>query len=256
MGVLDSFRLDGQVALVTGGSRGIGRAIAKAFLEVGARVAVLSRKQKEAEAAAAELQAATSGVCRGVGCDVTEPAQIEAAVQRVVAEFGQVDVLVNAAGITSRGAISAMPVEEFRRVLDTNVTGLWLMSREVFPHLKARGGGRVINLGSILSTVAVVDRSAYIASKGAVLQLTKAMALEWAPHRINVNALVPGVILTDLSKPAMADPALYSATVALTPLGRCGQPEELAGAALLLASPASAFITGASITVDGGWTAR
>jgi NAD(P)-dependent dehydrogenase (short-subunit alcohol dehydrogenase family) len=256
MGILDRFRLSGRVAMVTGGNRGLGRAIAGALAEAGARVAIASRKAEEAQAAAGELESLTGQVCHGYECDVGDSSQVKTLVSQVLIEFGQIDILVNNAGINIRGAIESLSVDEFRQVQETNVTGVWLMCREVAPFMKARRYGRVINMGSVLSVVAMPDRTPYAASKGAVLQLTRVLALEWAPYGITVNAILPGHILTEMDRPLLSDRRTYQSFVAQIPLGRLGEPEEIQGLALFLASDASSFVTGSGIAIDGGMTAR
>lgn len=256
MSVLDRFRMDGRVALITGGNRGLGKAMAEALAEAGADVVVTSRSAEDAAAVAEQLSAQYGRTCRGYACDVTKPVDIEALVANVIAEFGQIDVLINNAGINIRGPIEALSLEEFRAVQDTNVTGVWLLCREVAPHMKARRYGRVINMGSMLSVIAMPGRTLYTTSKGAVLQLTRALALEWAPWNITVNAMLPGPFGTDINRPLLEDPEQYQAFVSQIPLGRWGELEEIGGLALFLASDASSFVTGAGITIDGGWTAR
>jgi len=256
MSVLNRFRMDDRVALITGGNRGLGKAMAEALAEAGANVVVTSRSAEDAAAVAGQLEARYGRACRGYACDVTRPEEITALVANVIAEFGQIDALINNAGINIRGPIEALSLEEFRTVQDTNVTGMWLLCREVAPHMKARRYGRVINVGSTLSVVAMPDRTLYATSKGAVLQLTRALALEWAPWNITVNAMLPGPFGTEMNRPLLEDPEKYQAFVSQVPLGRWGELEEIGGLALFLASDASSFVTGADITIDGGWTAR
>lgn len=254
MSILDRFRLDDRVAIITGGSRGLGRAMAGALGEAGARVVVTSRNAGRAEAVAQELQAAHGRPCRGYGSDVRDPDQVSALVADVLAEFGQIDVLINNAGINIRKPIEELSLEEFRQVQDTNLTGVWLMCREVSSHMKSRRYGRVINFGSILSVISMPGRTPYASSKGAVLQLTKTLALEWAPYGITANAILPGPFGTEMNRSLLDDPERYAAFVAQIPLGRWGEPEEIGGLALFLASDASSFVTGAGILIDGGWT--
>lgn len=252
MSILDRFRLDDRVAIVTGGNRGLGKEMATALVEAGAKVAVVSRKEEEAQAAAEALP----GMAQGYGCDVTRPEQVKALVSQVVADFGQLDILVNNAGINIRGAIEDLTLEEFRQVQEINVTGIWLMCREAAPHLKASHHGRVINIGSTLSIIALPDRTPYASSKGAVLQMTRALALEWAAHGITVNAVLPGPFGTEMNRPLMDDPERYQAFISLIPLGRWGELDEIGGIVVFLAGDNASFITGAGITIDGGWTVR
>lgn len=256
MAVLDHFSLDGRIAIVTGGSKGLGKAMAEGFAEAGASVAIVSRHGKEADGVAEALQAASGQRCRGYACDVTDWDQVSGLVEAVLADFGQIDILVNNAGINIRGAIDELAVEEFLNVQATNVTGPWLLCRAVAPHMKERKYGRVINLGSTLSLIALADRTPYATSKGAILQMTKALALEWAPYGITVNAMLPGPFGTEMNRSLLDDPEAYQTFIAKIPLGRWGELDEIKGLALFLASDASSFVTGAGITIDGGWTAH
>lgn len=254
MKVLDSFRLDGRVALVTGGNRGLGYAIAQALAEAGASVAIVCRTAAAAETAAAALSQLTGRECRGFACDVTQPEAVHALVDLVIADFGQVDILVNNAGLNVRGAIEDLTLDQFRSVQETNVTGPWLMCRALASHFKQRQQGRVINLGSALSIISMPDRSAYSTSKGAVLQLTRTLALEWAPFNVTVNCILPGPFHTEMNRTLSENPEVYKLFLAKIPLGRWGNPEELGGLVVFLASDAASFITGAGIAIDGGWT--
>jgi NAD(P)-dependent dehydrogenase (short-subunit alcohol dehydrogenase family) len=248
--------LKDRVALITGGNRGLGKAIAQALAEAGGQVALTSRDSNRAQTAAAEINTASGQRCLGYGCDVTNPEQVEALVSQVTADFGGLDILVNNAGINIRGAIDQLSLEEFEQVQATNVTGVWLMCRAAAPHLKARGYGRVINMGSMLSVVSIPERTPYATSKGAVLQMTRTLALEWAPLGITVNAILPGPFGTEMNTPLLKDPEKYQAFVNQIPMGRWGELDEIGGLAVFLASEAASFITGAGILIDGGWAAK
>jgi NAD(P)-dependent dehydrogenase (short-subunit alcohol dehydrogenase family) len=254
--ILDRFRLDNRVALVTGGSRGLGKEMARALSEAGANVVLCSRNAGQAQDAAEELQAASGQDCRGYACDVSDAGQVDSMVGQVLAELGQIDVLINNAGINIRGQIEDLSLDQFLEVQSVNVAGVWLMCRAVARHMKERRYGRVINVGSTLSVVSMPERTPYATSKGAVLQLTRTLALEWAPYNITVNAILPGPFATEMNQPLMDDPEVYERFSAMVPLGRWGELEEIAGLALFLASDAASFVTGAGIAVDGGWTAR
>ncbi len=254
MSILDKFRLDGKVALVTGGNRGLGRQMAQSLAEAGAQVAVVSRKPDEAKAAADEIAQATGQTCRGYGCDVSDPAQVQALASQTIQDFGQVNILVNNAGINIRGPIEDLTLEQFQQVQDINVTGPWLVCRAFATHFKQRNSGRVINVGSTLSVVTMPNRTPYATSKGAVLQLTRTLALEWAPNNVTVNAILPGPFATDMNLSLMNDPEVYKAFIGKIPLGRWAELDEIGGIVVFLASDASSFITGAGLAIDGGWT--
>lgn len=256
MSILDRFRLDNRVALITGGNRGLGKEMARSLAEAGAQVALVSRKVEEASAVAAEIQAATGKPCRGYGCNMTVPDQVNALAAQVLADFGQVDILVNNAGINIRGPIEELSLDEFREVQDTNVTGPWLLCRALATHFKERKYGRIINVGSTLSIVTMPNRTPYATSKGAMLQMTRTLALEWAPYGVTVNCVMPGPFGTEMNQPLLNDPEAYKSFVARIPLGRWGNMDEIGGLIVFLAGDASSFITGAGITIDGGWTVQ
>ncbi|MBN1874397.1 MAG: glucose 1-dehydrogenase [Anaerolineae bacterium] len=256
MPVLSKFDMHNKVALITGGSRGLGKVMAETLAEAGASVVVCSRNAGSVHAVATQLETTYGRPCRGYMCDVTDEDQVMTLVANVIAEFGQVDVLINNAGINIRGPIDNLSLAEFLQVQAINVTGVWLMCRAVAPHMKARHYGRVINIGSMLSVISMPERTPYATSKGAVLQLTRTLALEWAPHNITVNAVLPGPFATEMNKPLLDDPEKYQAFVSQIPLGRWGELDEIGGLTLFLASDASSFVTGAGIAIDGGWTVR
>jgi len=253
MAVLDTFSLAGKVALVTGGSRGIGRAIAQALGEAGARVALTARTDEAAEVAASELRAA--GIdAMGVRLEVSDVEDVTRAVAEVTAAMGPIDVLVNNAGVSVAHTALDATEADWRLIFDTNVDGVWNCSRAVAQEMAERGGGTIVNIGSMSAQIVNQPRwqPAYLASKAAVHQLTKALAAEWAPLGIRVNAIAPGYIETDQSpvyepeyKPWCVDPA---------PMKRAGRTEELGPIAVFLASDASSFMTGSIVVADGGFT--
>jgi len=256
MTVLDRFRLDGRTALVTGGNRGLGKAMSQSLSEAGATVALTSRDGERAQRAADEIAAATGGRVSGYACDVKDPEAVERVVAAVEEALGPIDVLINNAGINIRGPIDELSLDEFREVQETNVTGVWLMCRAVGRRMKSRKYGRVINVGSTLSVVALADRTPYASSKGAVLQMTRALALEWASYAITVNAILPGPFATEMNTSLVEDPEQYRRFTSQVPLGRWGELEEIGGLAVFLASDASSFVTGGAYAIDGGWTAK
>ncbi|MBI1294564.1 glucose 1-dehydrogenase [bacterium] len=254
MPILDSFKLDGKVALVTGGNRGLGRQMALALAEAGANVAITSRSIHRAEEVAQSISEATGRKCVGYACDVANPSDVESMMAQLIDEFGGIHIVVNNAGINIRGPIDQLTLAEFQEVLDTNVTGMWLVCRAAAPYLKEQRYGRVINIGSTLSIIAIAERTPYASSKGAVLQMTRALALEWAPYGITVNAMLPGPFATEMNTSLVEDPVAYQSFIQKVPLGRWGELHEIGGLAVFLASDASSFVTGAGISIDGGWT--
>ena len=254
--VLDSFRLNGKVALITGGARGLGRTMAIALGEAGADIALAGRSRDSCEATAKEIAGATGRQVRAFEADVTSAADVSRLVEEVIAACGAIDILINNAGTNIRGTIETLSEQDWDTVIDTNLKGPFLCSRAIGPHMVARGWGRVINLASIMSVIALPGRAPYASSKAGVLGLTRVLALEWAGTGVTCNAICPGPFATDMNRQLLNDPVAYQQFVNQIPLGRWGELDELAGAAVFLASDASSFMTGSSVFVDGGWTAR
>ena len=250
------FDLTGRVALVTGGSKGLGQAMAAGLASAGADVMLVSRHGAEAEQAAAEIARDFGHRAVGFEADVTVPAQVEAMTAAVMREFGRVDILINSAGINLRGPIETLSPEQFQQVMGVNVTGTWLCSRAVVPLMRATKRGRIINLASALALVGLAGRTPYCASKGAVAQMTRALALEVASDGITVTAICPGPFLTEMNLPIADTEDGKKFVVGATALKRWGRLEEIQGAALYLASDAASYVTGSLLTVDGGWTAQ
>lgn len=256
MSVLDRFRLDGRVAIVTGGARGLGRAMVEALASAGASVVLTARAREAAESAAQEVARDTRRPALGVAAEVTRTSDINDMVARTLERFGRVDILINNAGINIRKPIEQFDEAEWDQVLDTNLKGPWLCCRAVFEPMKRQKWGRVINLSSILGEVGLADRTPYCSSKGGLTLMTRTLALEWAPHGINVNAICPGPFGTEINRPLLNDPTAMAAMKARVPLGRWGEPAEIGPAAVFLASEASSFVTGTTLFVDGGYTAQ
>ncbi len=254
--VLDRFRLDGKVALITGGGQGLGKTMAGALAQVGADVAIAGRRLAACEDAAAGIVKATGRRCCGVQGDVTVAADVERMVATVEARLGPIDILVNNAGNNIRGSVDQLSEDDWDSVLDTNLKGTFLCSRLVGPKMVKRGWGRIVNLGSILSVIALPGRAPYASAKAGVLNLSKVLALEWAGTGVTVNAICPGPFGTEMNRSLLDDPVKYQEFVKQIPMGRWGEPEELEGAIVFLASNASSFMTGSGLFIDGGWTAR
>jgi NAD(P)-dependent dehydrogenase (short-subunit alcohol dehydrogenase family) len=248
MSVLDAFRLDGRVAVVTGGNRGLGFAFARALGEAGARVAIAARDAERSAEAAGELGALA------VPLDVTDAESVGAMVERVSDELGAIDVLVNNAGICFHRPALDVPEQEWREVFDVNVDGLWRCSRAVGAGMVERGHGSIVNIGSM--SAMIVNRPqmqpAYNASKAAVHHLTRSLAAEWAPHGVRVNALAPGYVKTEMSP--VDEPRFRRHWIEDAPMERYATPDELGPSLLYLASDASSFVTGSVLVVDGGYT--
>jgi NAD(P)-dependent dehydrogenase (short-subunit alcohol dehydrogenase family) len=252
--MLRSLDLDGRVAVVIGGTSGLGRSIAINLAHGGADVVASGRRELLVDEVAAEIEKTGRRTLR-LTVDVSSRASIDQLRDRVLEAFGHVDVLVNAAGRISKILAKDIPEEEWHATLDTNVTGMLRACQSFYEPLVKSGRGRVINIASLTSFVSLKDVAAYAASKSALLSLTKSLALEWAPQGINVNAIAPGVFRTDLNKKLLDSTERGREFLMRTPMRRFGTAEELAGAAVLLASDAASFITGQCIVVDGGFLA-
>jgi NAD(P)-dependent dehydrogenase (short-subunit alcohol dehydrogenase family) len=245
-------RLAGKVAIITGGGSGIGKAIAMAFVREGAKVVIAGRDSKKLDLAAAEI----GPDCLAVSADVSSAGSVEKLVSATLGRFKQINVLVNNAAVLLPGTAESLSEQDFDQTFDINVKGLWLMSRAVLPHMRVAGGGSIVNIGSVLSMVGARNRVAYSASKGAVMAMTKAMALDHAAEKIRVNCIAPGIVETEMVARFSTDENARKQRVALHPMGRFGQPAEIASAAVFLASDESAWTTGSVVTIDGGYSAQ
>ncbi|WP_299597359.1 2-dehydro-3-deoxy-D-gluconate 5-dehydrogenase KduD [uncultured Microbulbifer sp.] len=249
------FGLEGKVAMVTGASRGLGKAMALALGRAGARVVVVGSTSASAENAQQELSAEGIDTI-ALGCDQSQPEQINALFQEVESRFGRLDVLINNAGTIRRAPAVDYSDDDWNAVMDTNINGVFRMCRAAGAMMLKQGSGKIINIASLLSFSGGITVPAYAASKGAVSQLTKALANEWAANNIQVNAIAPGYFATDNTANLRADAERNAAISARIPAGRWGNPEDLAGAAVFLASPAADYMNGHIMLVDGGWMAR
>jgi NAD(P)-dependent dehydrogenase (short-subunit alcohol dehydrogenase family) len=248
------FDLTGRVAIMTGAGRGLGRTMARALAAAGADLMLVSRTETELRTLQAEIQ----GLGRSAETSLTDVTDESSCVQLVtetVSKLGRLDILVNNAGINVRRPVLDLPFDEFEDVQKTNLGGYFLCAKSAGKHLVGQGSGKVINISSIMGHVALPSQAAYASSKGAIEQLTKVMALEWAASNVQVNSIAPTYFETPLTRPLFDDPERNAFITGRTPMGRWGQPHELAGAVIFLASDASNFVTGQSLIVDGGWTA-
>jgi 2-deoxy-D-gluconate 3-dehydrogenase len=249
------FDLSGKVAIVTGGNGGIGQAIATGLAEAGADIVIVGRNEEKTADAVEKIMRLGRG-CLGVVCDVTRAEDINNAIESTRSQFGRLDILVNDAGTSANAPAESMTEEQWDSVLDTNLKAAFMLSKAAFPEFLRVGGGRIINIGSMMSIFGDKTSIAYSTSKGGVIQLTKSLAISWAKHNIQVNAICPGWFLTDLTAPFKEDKESYETIVKRTPAGRFGELHELAGAAVFLSSEASSFVTGQSILVDGGFSIK
>jgi NAD(P)-dependent dehydrogenase (short-subunit alcohol dehydrogenase family) len=250
------FDLTNKTAIITGGSKGLGLAMAEGLASAGANIVIISRNEKEGKAAAEKIVKEYKTKAIAISATVTSEEEMQKAVETTIKEFGVIDILINNAGINIRGPIDELSYDDFKKVQQTNVDGTWLPSKAVVPQMKKQQSGRIINLASTLGVVGLANRTPYATSKGAVVQMTRALALELAPFNITVNAICPGPFLTDMNIPIKDDENTKKFIVGAVALERWGELKEIQGAAIYLASAASSYTTGSLITVDGGWTAR
>ena len=249
------FDLRGKVAIVIGGSRGLGRGMATGLLNAGAKVVVASRNAEAVEQAAREMSEETGSVCKGIALDVTSTEAIREFIDKVDKEFGRIDILINSAGINVRKPALEFEEEDWDKVTDTQLKYVFFMDRYVGNYMvEHQIRGRIINVGSISSMVGLKNIVAYVTSKGGILQMTKALANEWAQYGITVNAIGPGYCFTEMTRPLLSKPGVKDKYEERIPMGRLGEPEDMATTAVYLASDASSYVTGQMIYVDGGWT--
>lgn len=248
------FDLEGKVAMVTGSTRGLGETAAIALAKAGADVAVCGRSVADLERVSEAIRN-LGKKSEGFSLDVTSKANVRECVEKIIDRFDKVDILINNAGVNHRVSVLEYPEEEWDRVIDTNLKGYFLVTQAIVPQMIERGYGKVINMSSILGTVALANQLAYASSKGGVDQMTKVMALEWAKKGVRVNAIGPTYFETELVAQLRNNPERYNFINERTPMGRWGYPHELEGIVIFLASPASDFITGQTMYIDGGWTA-
>lgn len=252
----DPFDFSGSTALVVGGATGLGRAMAEGFLACGALVFIASRRTETVQRTVEELAQRFEDRSAGLSIDVRDEAMVERCVQQVSEQVGgTLNVVVYAAGMNIRNPLEQVSLEEWESVQRTNSTGALCVAKAALPLLKKAAWGRLIFITSIFASRGFAHRASYAASKGALLQLMRTLAVEWAPYGITVNAIAPGPFLTEMNRPVLNDPEHYKTFCQRIPLGRFGEPREIVTAGLFLASPASSYVTGAELVIDGGWTA-
>jgi 2-deoxy-D-gluconate 3-dehydrogenase len=249
------FDLEGKVAIVTGGNGGIGKGIARGLAAAGSEIILAARDQKKTEVAVREMQDAFGVRVQGMQVDIAQDKQIESLTKQVTSDFGKIDILVNNAGVNIRKMPQDYQAAEWDEILNINLRGAFLFAKAVYPAMKEAGGGKIINIGSMTSILGGAKLAPYGASKGGIVQLTLSLAVAWAADNIQVNAILPGFINTELTLQARKDlPDLNGKVLARTPSGRWGEPDDLAGTAVYMASRASDFVTGVAVPVDGGFS--
>ncbi|GLU52116.1 SDR family NAD(P)-dependent oxidoreductase [Dyadobacter frigoris] len=253
---IKQFDLTGKSAIITGGSRGLGYAMAAGLASAGADIMLVNRNAGEGKVAAQQLETDFGTKVISYRADITVESQTQAMAEAAFNTFGKIDILINSAGINIRGAIDELSYEDFTKVMNVNVNGTWLSSRAVTPFMKKNGSGRIINLASTLGLIGLANRTPYTASKGAVVNMTRALAIELAPFNIMVNAICPGPFLTAMNIPIKDSEDARKIVLGATALGRWAELREIQGAAIFLASEAASYMVGSILTVDGGWTAK
>jgi len=248
-------RLDGKVAVITGASKGLGKAMAQALGRAGAKLALVARNREQLDALATEIQG-SGGEARAFEVDVTNEDQVVQLERDVHAAFGKASILINNAGINIRKPLADYTLAEWNRVLNTNLTSVFMMCHAFIPHMKGAGYGRIVNIASTMAHVSLAGRSAYSASKAALLGVTRALALELATEKITVNAICPGPFATEMNTVLMQNPEVNQQFLLKTPIGRWGKVEEVGQLALYLCSEDAGFITGTDVVIDGGWCAQ
>ena len=251
----DLFSLQGKVAIVTGGNGGIGKAIARGMAAMGANIVIAARNEAKTAEAVRSIKEEFRRQVIGIKVDIREEKQVRAMAAKALEVFGRIDILVNNAGTNIRKLPQEYTVDEWEEVINTNLRGAFLCSQAVYPAMQAAGGGKIINIGSMASIFGGAKLALYGTSKGGIVQLTRSLAVAWAKDNIQVNAILPGWFNTELTRQARKEiSGLEERIIARTPVGRWGEPDEVAGTALFLASHASDFVTGVALPVDGGYS--